>query len=75
MRKCPKCGFENPDGAMNCKGCRINLQFALSEQPNAAKEVQEGSAAQNKTINPRGKEMNNQRLNTVWRGFYGHCGS
>lgn len=26
---CPKCGTENPDSAINCKQCRINLQFAL----------------------------------------------
>ena len=26
---CPKCGKENPDSAMNCTQCRINLQFAL----------------------------------------------
>jgi hypothetical protein len=26
---CPKCGTENPAIAMNCKNCRINLQFAL----------------------------------------------
>jgi len=26
---CPKCGTENPDSAMNCTQCRINLQFAL----------------------------------------------
>jgi uncharacterized protein YbjQ (UPF0145 family) len=27
---CPKCGHENPDGAMNCDNCRINLQFAIT---------------------------------------------
>jgi hypothetical protein len=29
---CPKCGTENPANAMNCKHCRINLQFA-TEHP------------------------------------------
>ncbi len=26
---CPKCGTTNPDNAMNCQQCRINLKFAL----------------------------------------------
>lgn len=26
---CPKCGTENPANTMNCRNCRINLQFAL----------------------------------------------
>jgi hypothetical protein len=26
---CPKCGTENPANTMNCKHCRINLQFAI----------------------------------------------
>lgn len=26
---CPKCGTENPANTMNCKQCRINLQFAV----------------------------------------------
>ena len=30
MIQCPKCGYENPDGAMNCKNCRINLEFAIA---------------------------------------------
>jgi hypothetical protein len=53
MKKCPKCGFENPDDAMNCKSCRINLQFAFDNlgQFKVRDGVQEGSAAQ-KTINP-----------------------
>lgn len=29
---CPKCGAENPDSAMNCTQCRINLQFALEQE-------------------------------------------
>jgi hypothetical protein len=26
---CPKCGTENPANTMNCRHCRINLQFAI----------------------------------------------
>jgi transposase-like protein len=28
MLVCPRCGSENPTGAMNCARCRINLEFA-----------------------------------------------
>ena len=36
---CPKCGTENPANAMNCKHCRINLQFAVehADQNESAK--------------------------------------
>ena len=27
MIRCPKCGFENSDEAMNYNNCRINLEF------------------------------------------------
>ena len=33
---CPKCGTENPAKTMNCKNCRINLEFALAN-PDALK--------------------------------------
>ena len=29
---CPKCGTENSGNAMNCKQCRINLEFALAQK-------------------------------------------
>ncbi len=34
MTRCPKCGYENPDGVMNCKNCRINLEFAFANLQN-----------------------------------------
>lgn len=37
---CPKCGTENPSDAMNCRQCRINLQFAL-EHPEETERVRE----------------------------------
>jgi uncharacterized protein YbjQ (UPF0145 family) len=29
MIECPKCGFINDEGAINCSSCRVNLQWAL----------------------------------------------
>jgi uncharacterized protein YbjQ (UPF0145 family)/ribosomal protein L40E len=29
MIHCPKCGHENPDNAINCAKCRINLRYAF----------------------------------------------
>ena len=30
MKRCPKCGHENPDNATNCDECHINLQYAIA---------------------------------------------
>ena len=37
---CPKCGTENLDDAVNCKKCRINLEWAIEhiEEDNAIKQ-------------------------------------
>jgi membrane-bound ClpP family serine protease len=35
---CPKCGVENLSIAMNCKNCKINLQFAL-EHPEEIEKI------------------------------------
>lgn len=45
---CPKCGRVNPDNAINCSNCRINLQFALShiEQLKADGAIEDSEAAQ-----------------------------
>jgi len=36
---CPKCGTENPATATNCRGCRINLKFALEHPEEAGRSV------------------------------------
>ncbi len=43
MIRCPKCGHDNSDNAVNCSKCRINLQFALQnlEQLKAQSEAEE----------------------------------
>ena len=35
MIVCPRCSYENKDSAMNCARCRINLQWALENLPEA----------------------------------------
>jgi len=40
---CPKCGTENPAGAMNCRNCRINLRFAL-EHPDQIEGAKHAAA-------------------------------
>ena len=44
--ECPKCGYTNPDTAMNCEKCRTNLEWAREhldrrQRIEAKKEVQE----------------------------------
>ena len=36
---CPKCGSENAPGAMNCKNCRINLEFAMQHPEQVSASV------------------------------------
>jgi hypothetical protein len=38
---CPKCGHKNKEGAVNCAGCRTNLQWALEHADEFAAEAEE----------------------------------
>jgi hypothetical protein len=41
---CPRCGTENPEDAMNCGACRINLRFAL-ENPAQIRRIRSEDAS------------------------------
>lgn len=49
---CPRCGTENPAGAMNCKTCHINLQFAL-EHPEEIERLKQGKSGLRAAPPPR----------------------
>jgi hypothetical protein len=48
---CPMCGAENLAGAMNCKQCRINLQFAL-ENPQEIERLKQAGQIRSTTPPP-----------------------
>jgi len=48
---CPKCGTENPATAMNCRQCRINLQFAL-EHPEEIERLKQSAPVSAATAPP-----------------------
>jgi uncharacterized protein YbjQ (UPF0145 family) len=59
MIPCPKCGYDNPDNAMNCAECRINLQFATDniEQPKTQSEFQTDWEQTQINIEKRAKQI------------------
>ncbi len=57
MTRCPKCGYENLDGVMNCKNCRINIEFAFANLETS--KVEPSSQGTRGTL-PKGEPMSNR---------------
>lgn len=55
---CPKCGTENPASAMNCRQCKINLEYALANS-----EVAKGISQD--TTRPVAQEQPQQLIKPV----------
>jgi tetratricopeptide (TPR) repeat protein len=66
---CPKCGTANPADAVNCKQCRINLQFAL-QNPAEIERIKQEEARSAQV--PQGLPKFDELRNYLWKsGGYG----